>query len=364
MGLPAPAGFAPLNAVVFGRPGCPLRLLLVPIALFVYVPVALAGPSIPVRQVVPPDAPLAGVRSVRVGSMTGFKGHQLGDDFAAAMKNPNRGDVATTGPSVGQAMLSGMSFGFAGQTANGDAGNATSHQVVLNDGITMDVVKLVTSGGDAVFSGSAEYTSNDVNYTDTKSVTENGVTYDKTVLCVRRDVTVNYTWALTSAKGAVLLSDQQSLPTADSACDSAVPSLPMGDSLAAGAIDGVAVALANRLAPHIHEYRIDLAGGKAVKDAIKLQEDGDLVGAACMLNTAFATKADATVAYDLAGMLEGLGDLDGAIAWDTKSAGIKGSKYIDTALKRLNARKVQLAAFEKAYGAKYTIGAFDFATCK
>lgn len=343
------------------------RMSLLALSSLALVPTALAGPTVPMRQVAPPAEPIVGMHTIAVGTMTGAKGKLLGDLFGSTLSNPYRTEIAAKSTSYTEAVLGSFGSMFGGGTSKsttGNAGAATKHQFTLDDGLTMDLVKLVKSGADATFSGSASFEGDDVNYTSQMDVTENGYTYKKTVLCVRRDVTVQYAWALVNKSGKELLSDDQTTTQSASACDAAVGSLPTKDAIGTSALETVMINTVNRFAPRLREYQIDLAGGKDVKAALKVSDDGDNATAACMLKAAFEAKEDATVAYDLAGMLEGLGDLEGSLAWNEKTISMKKNKYATEAIERVTARKAEIAVFEKTYGAKYKLGAFDFDSCK
>lgn len=318
--------------------------------------------SIPMRQIAVPTDLQKGIKTVSLGTFSGPKGKGLSDAVTAAFQNPNRGELVDKPEDEGQKMLMAFTFGTVGSNPDGDAGAADEDQIVLADGIALDAVKLVASGGDAVLSGSAEYTFNDTPYLNQKTVTENGVTYKKTQYCTRRDVSVNYSWKLT-AGGKDLLTDQQVKTTTRQACDAAVGALPPVDTIADTALHTAGIAIVDRFAPFIREFRIDLASGKAVKDGNKLVDKKDIAGAVCAYKASVDAKEEWQPVYNLAGALEGVGDAADALTWMQKAVGLKKTDEDQEALTRLQARVDEIARFEAAQGTTYAIAPVDFTKC-
>ncbi len=344
------------------------------LVLLLVIPQASAldiGPGIHVRQVAAPPQPLSGVKSLTVGKFSGTFGSLMSEQLTTALGDAERAlpedsqmlakGAAALGAGLAAGAASALTFGLAAPSAytavNDAATNSIeSKRVQLDDGLTIMPMKL-GSKGDATISGSVTERKEEASYTKTESRTENGYTYEVKVLCMKRSVSVDLAWTIVDKGGKELASAEETLRAADDRCDADVSNLSSTDALVAYALRGKGLTIANNIAPAWRTFRVDLDTDKTVKDAVKLAtKDGDRATAACQVKAVYDADAkNAVAAYDLGAFAEAGGHLDAAQGYYEAAIKAKKHKGAEKALARLETRRAELAALEKAWGMKYSI---------
>ncbi len=339
------------------------------------------GQGIHVRQIAAPESPLPkSVKSIAVGKVEGQWASDLSAQLTAALEDADRkypGETQGAARAAGQtgAMLATMA---ASALTFGLAANATHEAVTkdnekkleakvrrIDDGLVVMPYKVVTSGADATIGAVVAGEYNDNTFTSTERRTTDGVSYDATVLCTKREVSLTVAWTVTDKSGKTLAKDTADLSTSRSACDDDVRNLPTAKTIAATQLTGFGETLVNRIAPGFKDLRIDLDTHKAVTDALKSVKAGDLWEGACKAHAAVEADPKNHIAlYDQGAILEALGHLDDAVASYDAALGLKKHKGAEKGRDRAETRKGEIDVLTASYGMTYTVGAVDWGACE
>jgi hypothetical protein len=354
----------------------------------------IVGPGIQVRQVAAPPLPLSGIQTLAVGEFSGTGGSTVADGIRTALQDPER-SLPEGAAGLGKA-LAGVAVDAAATAAGSAVGGATGgiggkatsklvegagdavidqlgkDRVQLDDGLSIEAVKLAAGKADAVISGKVETSSKDEKYKakqakkDGKGNTvkdSKGNTVYEEVDCVKRTVTVSTTWSLKDASGKEQAGDTEADSASDSACGSEQSKVASKDALAARALGSPGLSIVNKFAPAWRNLRIDLDKDKAINDDIKLAKAGQPFMAACNIRRVLKDDSyNPDILYSFGGVLESLGHLDEASKQYTKaiSASHKGAAK---SLERLQKRQKELQVLQDNYGMTYTIAAPDWNAC-
>lgn len=373
----------------------PIRPLVVLLALTVG-DVAFAnavGPGLAVRQVAAPSDPLAGVKTISVGTFTGTSGSTVAESIRAALQDPERtlpsGDLG----GMGKALL-GVALGSAGELASSAAGAATGgiatkatgtlvsgtsdvlmaqldkDRILLDDGLSIAVFELVGSGGDATITGSIDVTSADENYkakqvkVDSKgNVVKNskGETEYVEVDCTKRTVNATVNWTIT---GKASMTHSTSGSTSDSKCGSDKSKLASKDTLAVTAVGAPGATIVNTFAPAWRDLRIDMDKDKAIVEDLKLAKAGQPWMAACSIKRVLVDDSyNPIILYSMGGILEAMGHLSASGDYYGKAIAAKNHKGAAKSLARLKKRQSEVETLKSAFGMEYTVGEPDWDTC-
>ncbi len=337
------------------------------------------GQGIHVRQVAAPIEPLTGVKTVGVAKVEGNWTGTLQDEIEEALKDAERkypGDsqgvaraAGAMGAAVAASAASALTFGLAAGATHKAVTEANEKKLEakirrIEDGLTVTPYKYVTSGADATFAAKVTADSDDNRYTSTERRTENGVSYDATIYCTKRTVSVTVDWSVVDKSGKALVTKSNTFNASRNACEAAVANIPPAKDIAAEALVGAGYAMVNSVLPGWRDHRVDLDSHKSVTDAIKDVKAGDLKSALCKVHTATETEAKSNVPlYDQGALLESLGYLDDAIESYDAADAMKKHKGAQKGKERVEARKEEIKKLESSFGMTYKVGKVDWGTC-
>jgi|GEM_PF-3420921 len=354
------------------------------------------GPGIVLHQVAPPQSPLTGIQTLAVGTFQGFGGTTVADGIRAALQDSE--------PSVGGAAFAGLGKALAGNAVDavseaaagtvegvthglvkgsavdklvGGTGDVLVDQiedrrVTLDDGLHIDVYRLVTAKADAVLSGSVDQSANDEAYKVKEARKDSSgnfvkdssgaIIYDE-VPCTKRTVTVTVQWAITGPGGPAL---EQSRATSaqDSRCGEDRGNLASANVLATTALGSPGPDIVNSFAPTWRQVRVDMNRDKAVNSDLKIAQAGQPWVAACnMFNVLKGDSYNADILYDVGATAEVMGDLDTAATYYQRALSSVGNRAAAGSLARVQQRRAELQTMQDAFGQTYTIPPMDFGTC-
>lgn len=378
------------------RPRLPLAVAL-PVLLSLAPPrpaqARALGPGVAVRQVVAPPQLVSGVRTLQVGPFEGPGAKGLAAEIKAALADPERqvgmgtaadlaGAALKAGAQVGgQMVASQLGGGFAGKLVGGvveGAGKLAAdavedEKVVLDDGLRVDVFRVVEAKADGQllgrFSTQPETTTftKEVDATDDKGNVlkdGNGVVIKTKVTCTRRTVTATLAWEL-RARGAAAATGSATGSASDEHCPGDSGKIAEFPALEAAAVSGHGAAVVAQIAPAWRVSRLPLKRTPDLKLPLARVRAGAFGDALCVLHhAAAALPEDAEVALNEAALLEALGHHAEAAAAYARAATLDPKlRLAPEGAARVEARVAEVQQMTAAYGLSWTVGPAPFAAC-
>lgn len=350
------------------------------------------GPGLMLRGVVLPPTVIEGVRSIKVEPFKGTGGAEISREAVAALKDPERvvgraaraqaadAMVGAAGQMAGS-MVASKVGGLGGKFVSGlteGAVNRAADEIkdpvlTLDDGLRIDVFKVVEGAADAVLSGSVTVKDS---LSDTKKKEEakdskgNTIKDDKgqtvyiEIPCKRRSVTASVHWTLRAKGGDNLAEETVEHSNADERCGPDIGKVASAEILAKAAVAGAGRELVGQFAPAWDQVRIDLDRNKALSESLKQARKGEVFPALCgVRNMLHYTPDDTDALYILGGLHEGLGWFDEARVHYERAIEVGHHKGATKARDRVVERQQEIARLEAAYGLKWKIGAADYSAC-
>lgn len=351
------------------------------------------GPGIAVRQVMPPAQLVEGVPTLQVKAFSGPGGKGIAAEVVAGLENGERetgmgtaGDVASgvlkAGAQIGGQMLtSKLGGGFAAKvaggmvegTANIAADKVAAEKVQLDDGLTTQPFKLVTSGAKGVLSGKVSTQSGTKNYTkevpakDDKGNTitdSDGKTVMTKISCTRRTVSASVAWAVTGG-GAEKATGVSERSVSDSHCAGDDGQLASTDALVKAATRGHGGSIVAEIAPSWRAFRIPMKKSPDARLPLMLTRKGEHQDALCVVHHMSGLSTDDPVpSLNEGALLEAFGHHDEAMAKYEEALGRKpGMKIAVKSLARATQRKSDVDAMVAAYGLDWKVSSPDYDSC-
>lgn len=348
------------------------------------------GPGIPVKQVAPPPVVIEGVRSLEV-RVTGPRGPEIVAEIREALASTTRqanvsaNDVAqglvSTASEVGGAYVGGLvGGGLGGKVATGltkAAGSMVAEEIeneplVLDDGLKLDVFRVVPSGGDATLAATVDVADSARDFTKKEALTyddgtfvkdEDGNVVYEDIPCRAVSVTVTFAWSIAKG-GQQLHADTTSRQAGDERCGEDLENLASAGSLAEPLLYGWGEPVAARIAPSWRFDRLAMDKEPHLTEELKLVKAGAYDRALCGLRNATSFDAhDAAALLDQGVIHEAMGRFDEALALYGQALTASGDRSAAKAMTRADARKKDVATMERAYGLAFRQAAFDPAAC-
>jgi hypothetical protein len=391
----------------------------------VAVNAAPLGPGLLLRQVAPPPQPLAEVRRLDVPDWQGPQGAALAAEVRATLADPLRtrprgsfNEVVLAGVDLAEQLCTAMkaqdpqvlqrllaATGAAPPTAAGcSAADVVAQQasrlaggglqglvaataarmathwlegeldrepLVLDEGLSVEVLSAVRSGGEARLNGRVSV--DPVRSTFTRQVPvldedgapvlgEDGKPLKQEVTCHKLEVKVHVAWQVASGDAA-LASGEGERSSSASRCPGD-GELPSADDLAAPLLSGWGRAAALEIAPSWRLVRVPLVADRGSRLELSQLRGADLASALCGYEgLARFDPTDRKAVVNRAAVLFALGHLDQAEEGYRAALALKGDKPTQEALASVKERRAQVETQTRAYLQTYAPQGFDFASC-
>jgi hypothetical protein len=351
------------------------------------------GAGLNVIEVAAPPTLVEGVRKITVKPFTGTGGEAVAAELKAGFADTERqvgigtaGDVAAgvlkLGSQIGGQMIASKIPGLGGKIASGAAEAAggmaaeavRGDKITLDDGLTVELYSVVSSGADATLSGQIKSAHQDKAYTKTETVTDkdgnvvkdsNGNAVTQEIACTRRTVTATVTWSLDRAKGGPAAQGELQRDAADDKCAPDQGKLASVESLTKAAVGGAGAAIVAQITPAWRSYRVGLKREPHLAAPLRAARDGRHADALCLFHHMTGLDpADGAAALNLGALHEALGHHDAALAAYEKAAATGGpAKMAAEGKERVGARKAEVAGMLKAYDLTWKVPPPDLAAC-
>jgi len=346
---------------------------------------ALAGPlqlNIPIRRVTPPEHILEGVDTVGLGAFSGPGAETLVTEIRAALEDPQRtaantrllaNEVAQTSTAVASDMASrSVGGGIQGRIVRGITSNVSSGiqhgldvtPLQIDDGLAIDVIRLVTDAPDAVLSGELVVTEELTESTQKTAVKDDrgelvkdeaGRTRYAELPCQQRKVVLTLTWTLTQAD-RTLVGKTFERREGDSRCGEATAQLATTEALVDRLIPGLGTRVVQSFAPSWKVMRLPLSRNRTLKPENRWVREGDYHRALCGLAWLVTQEPDHVGAHlNLGTIAEAMGYYPLASEHYGVAASLRDDPATARATKRMERRRAEVAAMVAAYGSTWAI---------